>query len=100
MTTPQTLPSQHVTLEPLTASDMPYFVKWYSDPEMMRLTGDVEPWTRARVDTASVNDGPQNITAASTTISSANMASYNPVVFHAMIRAYTSSSSDLYILVC
>jgi diamine N-acetyltransferase len=48
MTTPPTLPSQCVTLKPLTASDMLYFVKWYSDPEMMRLTGDVEPWTQEK----------------------------------------------------
>ncbi|MFW9894136.1 MAG: GNAT family N-acetyltransferase [Candidatus Thorarchaeota archaeon] len=45
MTTPPTLTSQRVTLQPLTASDMPYFVKWYSDPEMLRLSGEVEPWT-------------------------------------------------------
>jgi RimJ/RimL family protein N-acetyltransferase len=43
---PPTLTSQHVTLKPLTEADMPYFVKWYSDPEIMRLTGDVEPMTQ------------------------------------------------------
>ena len=45
MTTPPTLTSQRVTLKPLTESDMPYFVKWYSDPEILRLNCEVEPWT-------------------------------------------------------
>jgi len=48
MTTPPTLTSQRVTLKPLTESDMPYFVKWYSDPEMLRLMGEVEPWTQEK----------------------------------------------------
>jgi hypothetical protein len=42
----------------------------------------------------------QNIIVASNTISSANMASYNPVALHATIHAHASRSSDLYILVC
>jgi RimJ/RimL family protein N-acetyltransferase len=48
MTTSPTLTSQRVTLKPLTEYDMPYFVKWYSDPEIMRLTGDVEPLTQEK----------------------------------------------------
>jgi diamine N-acetyltransferase len=48
MTTPPTLTSQRVTLKPLTESDMPHFVKWYSDPEILRLNGEVEPWTEKK----------------------------------------------------
>jgi diamine N-acetyltransferase len=37
-----------VTLKPMTESDMPYLVKWYSDPEMLRLSGEVEPLTKEK----------------------------------------------------
>lgn len=48
MTIPPTLTGQRVTLKPLTASDMPYVVKWYSDPEILRLNCEVEPWKQEK----------------------------------------------------
>jgi RimJ/RimL family protein N-acetyltransferase len=48
MTTPPILTSHHVTLKPLTESDLPYFVKGYSDPEILRLNCGVEPWTEEK----------------------------------------------------
>ena len=48
MTMPPTLTGQRVTLKPLTASDMHYVVKWYSDPEILRLNCEMEPWTQEK----------------------------------------------------
>lgn len=50
MTTPPTLTSQRVTLKPMTKFDLPHLVKWDSDPEMMKLTGGTEPWTREKAE--------------------------------------------------
>jgi diamine N-acetyltransferase len=49
MTTP-TLVGQRVVLKPVTKAIIPYLAKWYSNPEILRLIGGTERYTREKAE--------------------------------------------------
>lgn len=48
--TASALLGQCVVLQPLVQRDLSHLVKWYSDPELLKLTGETEPWTREKAE--------------------------------------------------
>ena len=50
MTAPPTLLGQRVILKPMTASIIPLLARWFSDPEILPLVGEVKPLTREAIE--------------------------------------------------
>ena len=49
MTAYPTLRGRRVTLKPITESDFSKMLSWYTNSELLRLIGEVEPWTREKL---------------------------------------------------
>lgn len=49
MTAHPTLTGHRVTLKPITEADLPRMLSWYTDPEILRMSGEVELWTREKL---------------------------------------------------